>query len=862
MADIANIGFSADTSALKDAKASLDALVPAAVKADSSSAKLAATAGKVDAAMRGASNASEQAASGIRDVGAATSAASGQMNQANAHVLAYQGHLRQIKIDAMAAGKAIKFTAQDSLNATRQLADIGVTAAMGISPFMIAIQQGPQLLDILQNKAATTGQSLGAVFRAAGAAVLAALAPLLPFIVGIGLAVGTVAAAFGLATREINKGVGYVASGLDLTEKQLKRLKKAGVDTSVTMGDTFKAFFQIIGERIAWLLGGPVKAFSDAWAKTMDAIVKYGTIAIKGIIGGFVGAFYAIKAAWSLLPAAIGDLTFQAANATVTAVEYMVNKAIGGLNKLIGFANVAAAKVGLPGLSTIGEVSFTKGANPFAGAAANAGSAIAEGFAKGKKASDGAVDRFFSDVAKRARANRKKLILDAAGDAEKGPKDPKGPKSDAAKFADIVTGAEADIATQKARGEATKLSAEAAATLEQKTKLLNEAQSKGITLTAAMRTKIDELAAAYGAAKIAADNAIALRDILKAADGDIAALKSQAELIGLTGRQLAYQTEMQKLLNEAKAKGLAIDAATRAQFEAKANQFADQSQANARDAFMAENAKNAQERMTRLKEELSYIGLSADQVARLRAENEALAQARQRNIDLTPADIESIKATADAQADLETKLRKAQERMQFVRDTAKGFFKDFTDGLRNGKSLWDSFADAAQNALNRILDRLLDKAFDAALDAIISVIGKVAGGGFAKGGAFNKSGVTGFANGGAFTNSVVNTPTLFAFARGGALGVMGEAGPEAIMPLQRGSDGSLGVQMYGGGGGRQSSPPNVSIEVKNTYTLSGAISSQDVVNLTKESAKKTEDSVKRNLASWMDQYQRDGAFAS
>jgi phage-related minor tail protein len=35
---------------------------------------------------------------------------------------------------------------------------------------------------------------------------------------------------------------------------------------------------------------------------------------------------------------------------------------------------------------------------------------------------------------------------------------------------------------------------------------------------------------------------------------------------------------------------------------------------------------------------------------------------------------------------------------------------------------------------------------------------------------------------------------------GGKTGLMGEAGPEAIMPLKRGSNGKLGVQMEGGGG--------------------------------------------------------------
>jgi lambda family phage tail tape measure protein len=35
---------------------------------------------------------------------------------------------------------------------------------------------------------------------------------------------------------------------------------------------------------------------------------------------------------------------------------------------------------------------------------------------------------------------------------------------------------------------------------------------------------------------------------------------------------------------------------------------------------------------------------------------------------------------------------------------------------------------------------------------------------------------------------------------GGKTGLMGEAGPEAIMPLKRGANGKLGVQMEGGGG--------------------------------------------------------------
>jgi len=69
----------------------------------------------------------------------------------------------------------------------------------------------------------------------------------------------------------------------------------------------------------------------------------------------------------------------------------------------------------------------------------------------------------------------------------------------------------------------------------------------------------------------------------------------------------------------------------------------------------------------------------------------------------------------------------------------------------------------------------------------------------ALGGAWS-NGVQMFANGGAFTNSIVSTPTAFGMF-GGKLGVMGEAGDEAVMPLTRTSGGQLGVRAVGGGSG-------------------------------------------------------------
>ena len=65
------------------------------------------------------------------------------------------------------------------------------------------------------------------------------------------------------------------------------------------------------------------------------------------------------------------------------------------------------------------------------------------------------------------------------------------------------------------------------------------------------------------------------------------------------------------------------------------------------------------------------------------------------------------------------------------------------------------------------------------------------------GGVFGKNGIVPFAKGG-----IVSKPTLFQYANGGTgrFGLLGEAGPEAIMPLRRTSSGRLGVEASGRGG--------------------------------------------------------------
>ncbi|MCV6824093.1 MULTISPECIES: phage tail tape measure protein [Halocynthiibacter] len=106
------------------------------------------------------------------------------------------------------------------------------------------------------------------------------------------------------------------------------------------------------------------------------------------------------------------------------------------------------------------------------------------------------------------------------------------------------------------------------------------------------------------------------------------------------------------------------------------------------------------------------------------------------------------------------------------------------------------------DALNTVGRSMIDTAYAAAIKPVTNQLGGIiastvndaVGGvmGFQSGGAFTQGKVMPFAKGG-----VISGPTNFPM-RGG-MGLMGEAGPEAIMPLARGADGSLGVRTQGGG---------------------------------------------------------------
>jgi lambda family phage tail tape measure protein len=174
--------------------------------------------------------------------------------------------------------------------------------------------------------------------------------------------------------------------------------------------------------------------------------------------------------------------------------------------------------------------------------------------------------------------------------------------------------------------------------------------------------------------------------------------------------------------------------------------------------------------------------------------------------------------------------------------TGKGSFGDFTKSV---------LADMARIATRTAASEGLSALFGLAASAAGSYFGSGASSagstqagysgdlsGFtpgsiqAKGGAWS-GGVQMFANGGAFTNSIVSKPTAFGMA-GGGIGVMGEAGEEAIMPLTRTAGGQLGVRAISGGGSGGGNVYNFPVAVSvQTAGDGGATTAEDTTQLGK-----------------------------
>lgn len=360
-------------------------------------------------------------------------------------------------------------------------------------------------------------------------------------------------------------------------------------------------------------------------------------------------------------------------------------------------------------------------------------------------------------------------------------------------------------------------------------------------------------------------------DAEKTADTYDKLIKQQKEQIALAGQntelaKLKYQVSQGELtsLTEAQKQTLLQNAALidqqkiREQLAAYEANLAD-SNASARASNQAEligygqgsRMRERMQEMLRIREEFQQKNVDLQRQYQSGDISEDLYRQElalnKRYLDERLRDQEAYYSASDAQrSDWTTGMREgfanwadtasdyASQSAELVNNAMSGLVGNISDALAGNKVDWEDWASSVLQSMQKIIlnAMLVDSLRSASNSGFFSSIGGMfgAGAGAASGstpsGAYNSaaSGIKLNAKGGAYaseslsaySNSIVSTPTYFAFAKGA--GLMGEAGPEAIMPLTRSADGSLGVRMVGTpmqGSGR------IEQRITNHFTISG-----------------------------------------
>ncbi|MEH4929996.1 phage tail tape measure protein [Enterobacter cloacae] len=171
----------------------------------------------------------------------------------------------------------------------------------------------------------------------------------------------------------------------------------------------------------------------------------------------------------------------------------------------------------------------------------------------------------------------------------------------------------------------------------------------------------------------------------------------------------------------------------------------------------------------------------------------------------------------------------ASQSADLVNNTMSGLVGNISEALAGNKVDWEDWSKSVLASMQKIiLNAMIVNSLQSSMGGSGFLGGLFGGsaGGSTPSGSYNSaaSGLQLNAKGGAYasaslsaySNSIVRSPTYFAFAKGA--GLMGEAGPEAIMPLTRSADGSLGVRVTGA----QTAPAGSGeIHITQHFTISG-----------------------------------------
>ncbi len=162
----------------------------------------------------------------------------------------------------------------------------------------------------------------------------------------------------------------------------------------------------------------------------------------------------------------------------------------------------------------------------------------------------------------------------------------------------------------------------------------------------------------------------------------------------------------------------------------------------------------------------------------------------------------SLGDTAAMTAAFDDQLRGVQSTLSDTTRDLGNLERGFVGGLRRAFDGLALDGMKLSDALGTVANAMINTVYSSATRPITDHFGGVLADGlnaavsgmmpFADGAPFSQGRVMPFAKGG-----VVSSPTSFPMQ--GGTGLMGEAGPEAIMPLSRGADGRLGVRTQGGG---------------------------------------------------------------